>query len=219
MSSKKGSANKPINVWDTNAARNKLEDKMREILTIDHDIIEYYTIFNIRIMLSILTVCFPAFAFVYEKMHPYPESKTVLIICVVSYFVLMFLLTAFMYFIEKQCFFQGKLFILPQLTNMSATEDFINDDDVSGKMENEHTMNSAQFICFDLRSKIKRFDPTYTLNININQKPKQSFVVEFPISDVFQLSGFLCEDKLRHIVNKFIKQIESRYHEAKTKTD
>ena len=59
---------------------------------------EDHSLMNGRLALSALGVSFALFAVVWDYLHPFPESRTVLIVCAISYFILSGILTLYVMF-------------------------------------------------------------------------------------------------------------------------
>lgn len=63
---------------------------------------EDHSLMNGRLILSVIGVAFALYAVVWDYLHPFPESRSVLIVCSVSYFILSGLLTLYiMYKVSK----------------------------------------------------------------------------------------------------------------------
>ena len=62
---------------------------------------------DIRLGICLTAVGAAGFALAYDYMNPFPQSKQVLIGCVLSYFVLMTILTLYTTFVEKGIFLQA----------------------------------------------------------------------------------------------------------------
>ena len=56
---------------------------------------EDHSLMNGRLVLSAIGVGFAGYACLWDYLHPFPESRPVLIICACSYFVLMGILTLY----------------------------------------------------------------------------------------------------------------------------
>lgn len=63
---------------------------------------------NGRLIISTVAILFSLYAIAYDWFHPFPESKTVLIICVILYFITIGILTLYTSFLEKGCFAAAK---------------------------------------------------------------------------------------------------------------
>ncbi|KAL7674087.1 hypothetical protein ACOME3_000367 [Neoechinorhynchus agilis] len=106
QSEQKDILSSPVDVWDSTALRNRLDDCIREIVRRRSKTTLRHSIMDTRLFLSFICVCFSGSGLLYDKLHPYPESKIALLVCVPSYFAVMAVLTAFMFFVERGCFVQ-----------------------------------------------------------------------------------------------------------------
>ncbi|XP_057317441.1 signal peptidase complex subunit 2-like [Hydractinia symbiolongicarpus] len=103
MADKKDKNDKEIKVdkWDGNALKHAIDDAVRKIFTEDLKYSESNVYVDTRLLFSGLGCGVALYALLYDYLNPFPLSKTVLIMCVLSYFSLMSILTLFMTFIEK----------------------------------------------------------------------------------------------------------------------
>ncbi|XP_059058175.1 signal peptidase complex subunit 2 [Achroia grisella] len=97
-----------INKWDGAAAKNAIDDAVREVLTGDLKCKESFALIDGRLFLCALAVGVALYALLWDYLYPFPQSKLVLIICVSSYFVLMGILTLYTTFKEKGIFVVAK---------------------------------------------------------------------------------------------------------------
>ncbi|XP_063359013.1 signal peptidase complex subunit 2 [Cydia amplana] len=97
-----------INKWDGAAAKNAIDDAVREVLTGDLKCKESFALIDGRLFLCALAVGVALYALLWDYLYPFPQSRVVLIICVSSYFVLMGILTLYTTFKEKGIFVVAK---------------------------------------------------------------------------------------------------------------
>lgn len=129
---------KPVKVdkWDGAAVKNALDDAVKKIFKEKFKYRENHKLMDGRLIFSTIAVTAAMFALLWDIFHPFPESQPVLIICVVSYFILMAVLTAYTTFLEQGIF----------LVSMEK--------DVAG-IDPDHKWTA--------RSCLKRFDDYYNL--------------------------------------------------------
>merc|ERR1712198_750706 len=78
-----------------------MDDAVRKVFTEDLKYTEKNTYVDVRLVLSTLGCGVSLYALLYDYLNPFPKSQIVLIVCVLSYFTLMSILTLFMTFVEK----------------------------------------------------------------------------------------------------------------------
>lgn len=99
-----------IDKWDGSAAKNTLDDAVKKIFVSKEAKLQYEEsniLVDTRLAICIIAVGAALFALVWDYIHPFPDSKPVLIICVISYFILMSILTAYTTLIEKGIFLRA----------------------------------------------------------------------------------------------------------------
>jgi len=96
-----------VDVWDSAATKNALDDAIKKVMTDDFNCDEDHSLMNGRLVLSAIGVGFAGYACLWDYLHPFPESRPVLIICACSYFVLMGILTLYIMYKEKGIFYIG----------------------------------------------------------------------------------------------------------------
>ena len=97
-----------IEKWDWTALKNALDDSARKYLVSQTDFEEDHSLMNGRLIISTITVMCSIYGILYDWYHPFPESRSVLIYSVISYFISMGVLTLYTTFIEKACFGAAK---------------------------------------------------------------------------------------------------------------
>jgi len=171
---------KPIKVdkWDGSAVKNALDDAVKKVFTEKFKYRESFSLVDGRLALSGIAVGAAMFALLWDYLHPFPESKPVLIICVASYFILMGLLTLYTSFLEKGIF----------LVAIDKDPAGMDPDDV-----------------WKASSSLKRFDDIYHLYISftdgITNKTREAEMSK-SISCWFDTNGVLLYDLFEPEVSK-----------------
>lgn len=97
---------KPVKIdkWDGSAVRNALDDAVKKVMTEKFKYVESHWLADGRLAICTIAVGAAMFALLWDYWYPFPESKPILIACVLSYFILMGVLTLYTTFLEKGIF-------------------------------------------------------------------------------------------------------------------
>lgn len=94
--------------WDWNAVKNALDDSARKFLVAQPGFAESHRLMNGRLLISTIAIAFSGYALLHDWLHPFPESRNVLIACVLLYFACMGVLTIYTSYVEKGSFAAAK---------------------------------------------------------------------------------------------------------------
>lgn len=177
-----------VDKWDGAAVRNALDDEVRCIVTGDWALEEDHGLADGRLAISVLAVAAAGWALMWDWWHPFPESRPVLVLCVLSYFALMAVLTLYTNYYEKGVF-------------------------VVARLKDAVGLEPAKV--YSVRSNLERFDDLYQLEMSmyVEGQPRNKTLVcctmEKSIASWFDTEGVLRRDLLRKDVDKLHKNLQA----------
>lgn len=164
---------KPVKIdkWDTAALKNALDDGAKKVMLDKFGFTESHRLTDGRLFICTIAVGFAMFALIWDYFNPFPESRPVLIICVLSYFFLMGVLTLYTTYVEKGIFLVAL------------------DKDKAGVDPDNR---------WELSSRLKKYDDQYNLAMTFTDgtsKRSRNGQITKSVAEFFDENGTLCLDK------------------------
>lgn len=171
-----------IDKWDNAALKNALDDGAKKVMLDKFGFKESHLLMDGRLLICTIAVGFAMFALIWDYFNPFPQSRPVLIACVLSYFVLMGVLTIYTTYAEKGIFLVA-----------------LDKDRAGVDPDNK----------WELSSYLKKYDDQYTLSMTLTEgttKKQRTQKICHSVCEFFDENGTLCfdllEPKVRMLQNR-----------------
>ncbi|CAL1528611.1 unnamed protein product [Lymnaea stagnalis] len=178
---------KPIKIdkWDSGALKNALDDGAKKVFVDIFRFKESHMLMNGRLFLCTIAIGFAMFALVWDYLYPFPQSRNVLLCCVIAYFILMGVLTVYLTYIEKGIFL------------VALEQD-------RAKMEPDNK--------WTLQSSLRKYDDTYHLTLTFTDgrtQEERSSSISRCVANFFDENGTFCFDLFQPIIEKLRQDLSS----------
>ncbi|KAF7234363.1 hypothetical protein EG68_11408 [Paragonimus skrjabini miyazakii] len=174
-----------VNRWNATAVKNALDDATKKALSVKYNLVESHYLFDGRLFLCTISVLIAGFALAWDFFYPHPQSRTVLIVCVISYFILSGIISIYVLYVEKNIFYVAKR---PDPTGVDPPD------------------------VWQLSSHMNKYDPTYNLSLVVidgENKKSKSASLKRSIADFFDVKGRFRMDLYNPVAIKLFADLQS----------
>ncbi|XP_059177432.1 signal peptidase complex subunit 2-like [Physella acuta] len=178
---------KPVKIdkWDSGALKNCLDDAAKVVLVDKMGYTQCHMLMNGRLIICTIAIAFAMFALVWDYLYPFPLSRTVLLICVISYFILMAILTVYLTYIEKGIFLVA-----------------LEKDRARMEPDNKWTLQST----------LRKYDDTYHLTMSYTDgktQEERSQSISKCVANFFDEKGTFCQDLFHPVIEKLKQDLSN----------
>ncbi|CAH8657055.1 unnamed protein product [Heterobilharzia americana] len=174
-----------VNKWDVGSLKLALDDAAKEL-----GLVETHQLFDGRLVLCTISVLIAGFGVLFDYLYPHPRSRTVLIVCIVLYFLMSAMITLYVMYVEKNVFFTG-----------------VKEDKTGVDPADAWTASSY----------MNKYDPTYHFSLRvcdgITKKVKLS-AVEKSAAEFFNVKGELQRERYDEFLRNLVADL---YCDKKTR--
>jgi len=179
-----------VDKWDGSALKNALDDAAKLVLIEKMGYVESYTLIDGRLFICTVSVGFALFALLWDYLYPFPLSQIVLIVSVLSYFLMMVILTVYTTYKEKGCF----------LIALEKDKAGVDPD-----------------ILWTLSSRLRRYDDKYEIYVTCTEGGKiREASSAKSVANYFDENGYLCRDIYDQEFIKLHSSLKQQQHTKKT---
>lgn len=181
-----------INKWDATAVKHALDDAVKNALfSTRPQLKEQFGLINTRLVFCTLAVGVAVLAHCWDFTHPFPESKPVLMLCVIAYFALMAILNLHTTFREKGTF----------------------------AVAIEKTSNGSQRT-WEASSDMQKYDDKYTLVLSVKDSKALREATSVKSCALFiDTNGFVVDKQVANEVNRLFNSLSVEKKEKQLVTN